>query len=67
MELRITDLEIRITHQQKTIDELNDTVYRQELAIVRLEQEMQTIRKQVQLLLPSLMTTGNEEEIPPHY
>ena len=40
MEERITDLEVRFMHQEKIISDLNDTVCRQELAIVRLEREL---------------------------
>jgi SlyX protein len=67
MEERITELELRFMHQEKTINELNDTVCRQELAIARLERELGRMREQVQTLSPSINRTDAEEEPPPHY
>jgi SlyX protein len=67
MNQNATDLEIRFMHQERTIQELNDIVCRQELAIERLERDMRTLREQVKLLLPSLSRTAEEEEAPPHY
>jgi len=62
-----TDLEIRFMHQERTIQELNDIVCRQELAIERLERDMRAMQEQVKLLLPSLTRSAEEEEAPPHY
>ena len=67
MDRRITDLEIRFMHQERTIQELNDIVCRQELAIERLERDMRAMQEQVKLLLPSLTRSAEEEEAPPHY
>ena len=44
MEERITELELRFMHQEMTINELNETVCRQELAIERLERELGRMR-----------------------
>ncbi len=67
MKEQITDLEIRFMHQERTIQELNDIVCRQELALERLEQEMAQIREQMRQALPSMNRTEEEEEPPPHY
>jgi len=67
MEDRLTELEIRLTHQERTLEELNETVCRQEIAQERLEREMRLLREQVKLLLPSLIQSQDEEEPPPHY
>jgi SlyX protein len=67
MEERITELELRFMHQEKTIHELNETVCRQELAIARLERELGRMREQLQTLSPSINRTDAEEEPPPHY
>ena len=67
MKEQITDLEIRFMHQERTIQELNDIVCRQEVALERLEQEMRQIREQMQQSLPSMNRTEEEEEPPPHY
>ena len=67
MEERITELELRFMHQEKIINDLNDTVCRQELAIVRLEREMGRMREQFLTMSPSINRTADEEEPPPHY
>jgi len=67
MDERITELELRFMHQEKTINELNETVCRQELAIARLERELGLMREQFLLLSPSINRTADEEEPPPHY
>jgi SlyX protein len=67
MEERITELELRYMHQEITINELNETVCRQELAIARLERELGRMREQVMTMSPSINRTADEEEPPPHY
>jgi len=67
MNERVTELEIRFMHQERTIQELNEIVCRQEQAIERLAQDVRTLREQVKLLLPSLVRAPDEEEPPPHY
>lgn len=67
MEDRLNELEIRFTHQERTVEELNETVCRQELALERLEREVQLLRDQMKVLLPSLMVSSDEDEPPPHY
>jgi SlyX protein len=67
MDRKITDLEIRFMHQERTIQELNDIVCRQELAIERLERDMKQLQEQMKQLVPSLTRTAEEEEAPPHY
>jgi SlyX protein len=67
MEERITELELRFMHQEMTINELNETVCRQELAIARLERELGRMREQFSSLSPSINRTSDEEVPPPHY
>ena len=67
MEERITELELRFMHQEKTIGELNETVCRQEVAIARLERELGRIQEQFSSMSPSINRTADEEEPPPHY
>ena len=67
MDKRLTDLEIRYMHQEHTLLELSDTVYRQELAIVKLEGEVRQLREQLNIAFPSLVGSPNDEEPPPHY
>jgi uncharacterized coiled-coil protein SlyX len=67
MEQRLTDLEIRFMHQERTLMELNDAVYRQEQAIEQLEREVRQLRDQLKLVAPSDIRSPDEEEPPPHY
>ncbi len=61
------NLEIRFMHQERTIQELNDIVCRQELAIERLLREMGQLQEQLKQIIPSMNRTEEEEEPPPHY
>lgn len=65
MENRITDLEIRITHQDASIEELTRTVLEQEKLIRKLQQEMKTIRNHLKEF--SHIAHSSEETPPPHY
>ena len=67
MEERLTELEIRAMHQERTIQELNDMVYRQEQALARLQLEVLQLRQQLMTAAPSLSRTEEEETPPPHY
>ncbi|NVN98969.1 MAG: SlyX family protein [Geobacteraceae bacterium] len=64
---RITDLEIQLTHHQNQVDELNSMVYRQQVQIDTLSLELKQIKEQLQIALPSLARSAEEEEPPPHY
>jgi len=65
MENRITDLEIRITHQESAIDELTRTILKQEELITKLQLELKNIRSQVNEV--SIIAHASEETPPPHY
>jgi SlyX protein len=67
MEERITDLEIRFMHQERTIHELSDALFRQQQAIERLEGELRQIRDQFGQVFLSPVRSAEEEEPPPHY
>lgn len=64
---RITDLEIQLTHHQNQVDELNSLVYRQQMQIDSLSSELKQIKEQLQIALPSLVRSPEEESPPPHY
>ena len=67
MEERLTELEVRYMQQEKTIQELSDAVYRQEMVIERLEREMSVMREQLKTAASSINRSPEEEEPPPHY
>ncbi|WP_298437370.1 SlyX family protein [Geobacter sp.] len=67
MHERLTDLEIHIAHLERTVQELNEVVFRQQRAIDRLEGELKGLREQVLAGGASLLKKPEEEEPPPHY
>lgn len=60
---RLTDLEIRITHQEDMIDELNKVIYRQQVKISDLE----AILKEFAVRLVDIESDRPLNERPPHY
>ncbi len=60
---RLTDLEIRITHQEDMIDELNKVIYRQQVKISDLE----TILKELAVRIVDIESNRPSNERPPHY
>ena len=66
MEDRLEKIETKLSLAEDMIEELNKTIYRQQRQIEQMQQEMRTLRQQLQASLPpeqrSLM-----DEIPPHY
>ncbi len=67
MEERLTEMELRSMHQERAVQELFDTVYAQQQAIDRLERQVEQLREQLNLVLPSLVARPEDEEPPPHY
>ena len=63
MEERLIDLEIRITRQEDMIDELNKTVYQQQLKIDNVE----AILKEMASRIVELENDNPLNEKPPHY
>ena len=67
MNERLTDLESRYMHQERTIQELLDTVFRQQQELDRLGREVELLRDQLRTALPSLVVQPEDDEPPPHY
>jgi SlyX protein len=67
MEERITELELRFMQQEHTLQELSDTVYRQEQTIVRLERELTVLTQQMRTVVSSNAGEADADERPPHY
>lgn len=63
MEERLIDLEIRITRQEDMINELNKTVYQQQLKIDNFE----AILKEMASRIVELENDNPLNEKPPHY
>jgi SlyX protein len=67
MQDRVAELEVRVAFQDKTIQELNEVVTRQQREIDRLVRELETLKVQVRALAPSPVVSRDEETPPPHY
>ncbi len=66
MELRIEDLEVRLTYQEATLEELNQVIIKQQNQIDLLIEEIKRIKQQ-QERGGEFVRSQSEEEPPPHY
>ena len=67
MKERITDIEIQLMHHENTIQQLNEVVTRQQLAIAELQADLGQMMEHLRKLYPSDVMDLEEEEPPPHY
>lgn len=67
MEQRINELEMHYMQQEVVIQELNEIVCRQELAIESLKRDFVSLKEQVLTMSPSASGDSSQEEPPPHY
>ena len=67
LEQRLTDMEIRITHQEATLETLNDVIIRQQQLIDNLATELRSTRKRLNELDTASENTAQPEPPPPHY
>lgn len=65
IEDRITDLEIRLTHQESTIDDLNSTVYEQWQIIEKQQKEIAALKQRLKTLTQT--DIDDAPYLPPHY
>ena len=66
MDKRLEDLEIRLSYQESTIEDLNQVVIRQQDQIDMLIEEIKQIKQQQQQG-GDLVRPMSEETPPPHY
>ncbi len=64
---RVVELETRVAFQDQTVQELNETVIRQQREIDNLTRELETLRGRLRALTPSPVVPPDEETPPPHY
>ncbi len=67
MENRITDLEIRLTHQEAALEEMNDVLLTQHTLIGKLQDDITRLRRQLQDNNTDGVTEQVNEPPPPHY
>lgn len=64
---RITELEIRLTHFEDTIDVLNQTIIKQNSEINTLQLQVSLLEKKIKASQSSPVALESEETPPPHY
>lgn len=67
MDERMTDLEIRLAHLEAAIDELTQTVLRQQQALTATGKQLEFIKSLLGDLSPAAVRPLSEETPPPHY
>ncbi len=66
-ESRLTELEIRLTHYEDTIEALNQVVIRQSRDIETLQIQLQHLNKKLKSAQGSIVADEKDETPPPHY
>ena len=67
MDSRITELEIRLTHLEDTIDVLNQTIIDQHKMIDQLQLQLSIVEKKLEASTAFNIAHESEETPPPHY
>jgi len=67
MENDITDLQIRLTHQESTLEELNQVIIAQQRAIDQLTLTVEQLNERMKAMADSNIAHPSEETPPPHY
>lgn len=67
METRVTELEIRLTHLEDTIEVLDKTIIKQHEAIDLLQLQVASLEKKIKISQSSPVALESEETPPPHY
>ena len=64
---KMDDLEMKLSFQDITIEELNQEVIKLNTLVARQQQQMILMVNKIQAIEPSNMATHAEETPPPHY
>ena len=67
MDERITELEIRLTHMEDTLDVINQTVIDQHRLIDRLQLQITILEKKLKSAAETQLASEKDETPPPHY
>ena len=67
MDERITELEIRLTHIEDTLDVFNQTIIDQHNLIDQLQLQVSILEKKLKAAATSNIANESEETPPPHY
>ena len=66
-DVRLTEIEAKLTLAEDLLETLNRTVYRQQQHIDRLEHELRALRDQVGAAASASEPRRAADEVPPHY
>lgn len=67
MEAKITDLEIRLTHQEAALEEMNSILLKQHNMLEAIKADLALLQKQFRELNASNIADPSQETPPPHY
>ncbi len=67
MDQRVTELEIRLTHLEDTLEVLNQTIIKQHGEIDILQLQVASLEKKIKASQSSNIALESEETPPPHY
>jgi len=67
VEDKIIDIEIRLTHQEASIEEMNTVLLRQHVQIESLLKDISVLQKQIRDMGSSNIVDQSLETPPPHY
>ena len=67
MDERITELEIRLTHMEDTLDIFNQTIIEQHQLIDQLKLQISILDKKLKAAAESNIASEKDETPPPHY
>jgi SlyX protein len=66
MDARLENIESKLSLAEDLLEELNKTVYLQQRRIEQMQQEIVSLRQQVQQAMPAEQRNPGDD-IPPHY
>lgn len=64
---RIEDLEMRLMHQEASLENLTSSLLAMEHLVAEQNEKIRELERQLRTLTPSLVADASEETPPPHY